>query len=119
VQENYRLNYYVLVNYFRRFFNSFLFFFFLIFSLSLSLSLSLFSPFKANNTAISNTFENIHQRFTRIFKRRAHVHHYTEYMEEEHFFSAEETLLNLVENYKSLETAKPSVNDKNRIVPII
>jgi hypothetical protein len=40
-------------------------------------------------------------------------------MEEEHFFSAEETLLNLVENYKSLETAKPSVNDKNRIVPII
>ena len=61
----------------------------------------------ANNTAISQTFENIHQSFSKIFKRRAHVHHYTEYMEEEHFFTAEETLKKLIVDYTGLERATP------------
>ena len=74
----------------------------------------------ANNTAISHTFENIHASFSKIFKRRAHVHHYTQYMEEEQFFAAEETLLGLVADYKSLETAKPAARNGNtRIVPVI
>ena len=77
-----------------------------------------FSFQTANNTAISQTFENIHQSFSKIFKRRAHVHHYTEYMEEEHFFTAEETLKKLIFDYNGLEQAKPS-SSKTRITPIL
>ncbi len=72
----------------------------------------------ANNTAISHTFEKIHTSFSKIFNRRAHVHHYTEYMEEEQFVAAEETLVGLINDYQSLETAKPS-GAGQRIVPII
>ena len=72
----------------------------------------------ANNTAIADTFVNIHERFNRIFKRRAHVHHYTEFMEEEQFLVAQETLVGLVQDYQSLDNAKPN-GAKRSVVPII
>jgi tubulin epsilon len=73
----------------------------------------------ANNTAIAQTFETIHTSFQRIFKRRAHVHHYTQFMEEEQFIEAQETLVGLVHEYQSLETAKPSASSTQMIQPII
>ena len=30
----------------------------------------------ANNTCIQNTFNNLKQRFTKLYRRKAHVHHY-------------------------------------------
>jgi len=36
----------------------------------------------ANNTAIKGNFEEIYDRFSKLYKRKVYVHHYTEYMEQ-------------------------------------
>jgi tubulin epsilon len=40
----------------------------------------------SNNTAISNCFENLRDRFSLLYKRKAHVHHYYEYMKDKSDF---------------------------------
>ena len=61
----------------------------------------------ANNCAIVNTFSGIRDSFERIFKRKAHVHHYTQFMEVGQFHAAREMLLDLIGRYQALENAKP------------
>ncbi|XP_061166870.1 tubulin epsilon chain-like [Saccostrea echinata] len=59
----------------------------------------------ANNTCVHNTFVDLKDRFNRLYKRKAHVHHYTsvEGMEVADFGESLESLTSLVEDYKGLE----------------
>eukprot|EP01050_Picozoa_sp_SAG11_P015801 SAG11_NODE_2089_length_3844_cov_3.009880_5_plen_255_part_00 len=57
----------------------------------------------ANNTAIVSTFEQLRLRFSKLYARKAHIHHYTEYMEEAIFDEAIEHLAGLSDEYTKLE----------------
>jgi tubulin epsilon len=56
----------------------------------------------ANNCAIAGTFRGIQEDFYRIYRRKAHVHHYTEYMEESMFEQANDAVCDLIESYDQL-----------------
>ncbi|KAH3766486.1 tubulin epsilon chain [Pelomyxa schiedti] len=56
----------------------------------------------SNNSCICNTFQDLHSRFLRLYKRKAHVHHYTEYVDISFFDEALETVTELIENYNAL-----------------
>ena len=72
----------------------------------------------ANNCAISSTFRGINDSFGTIFKRKAHVHHYTQYMDEGQFYTAKETLMELISQYEALENARPPAKS-SRLIPVI
>ena len=57
----------------------------------------------ANNTAIATTFQDLRARFTKIYRRRAHVHHYTDFMEESAFDASLEALDSLTDQYMAFE----------------
>ena len=57
----------------------------------------------SNNTAISNCFENLRDRFSLLYKRKAHVHHYYEYMKDKSDFDdAIENVEKLIFDYNSI-----------------
>ena len=62
-----------------------------------------------NTTAISHTFTQLRSRFQRLFKRKAHLHHYTSIdgFELYNFTEAEASLLDRIEQYKSLQRNIP------------
>jgi tubulin epsilon len=49
----------------------------------------------SNNTCISNCFENLRDRFNTLYRRKAHVHHFLEYMKDKSDF---DSAINNVEN---------------------
>lgn len=59
----------------------------------------------ANNTCIKDTFSVIKDRFHRLYKRKAHLHHYTQVdgMDIELFSEAEESIVDLINDYKTME----------------
>lgn len=57
----------------------------------------------ANNTCIKETFIELKERFTTLYRRKAHVHHYTEHIELTDFEQARENLSQLIEEYKKIE----------------
>ena len=59
----------------------------------------------ANNTCIKETFGTIRDRFMRLYKRKAHLHHYTQVdgMDISLFAEAEQSISDLINEYKSLE----------------
>jgi tubulin epsilon len=57
----------------------------------------------ANNTAIAATFQDLRLRFTKIYRRRAHVHHYTDFMEEAAFDASLDALDSLTDSYMAFE----------------
>ena len=59
----------------------------------------------ANNCAIAGTFRGIQEDFYRIYRRKAHVHHYTEFMEQSRFEEANESVCNLIELYEQLDSS--------------
>jgi tubulin epsilon len=72
----------------------------------------------SNNTAITSCFENLRERFWTLYKRKAHVHHYTSYVKEEGIFdTALDNLQNLIEDYSTCTTKKE--NNRIKINPII
>ena len=52
----------------------------------------------ANNTAITDTFDQLKGRFVKLYARKAHCHHYTEYMDEANFDQALEVHTLLKDN---------------------
>jgi tubulin epsilon len=70
----------------------------------------------ANNTCIRTPFQKLRNRFMKLYKRKANVHHYTEYMEIDEFDSACLSLDNLIERYTDCDTPK---HDVRRISPLI
>lgn len=72
----------------------------------------------SNNTSIANLFEKLRDRFLALYKRKAHIHHYTEYMKDSGDFDlAINNVQNLIEDYYSC-TQKKGENKVN-INPII
>ena len=63
-----------------------------------------------NSTAFGSVLSRQLTAFQRLFRRRAMLHHYTEFMEEDEIFAAEECVSALVEQYSALEngTWKPA-----------
>jgi len=57
----------------------------------------------ANNTCIKETFVDLKDRFTTLYRRKAHVHHYTDHIELNDFELARENLNQLIEDYKQIE----------------
>jgi tubulin epsilon len=59
----------------------------------------------SNNCCIRQTFDRIRIRFKKLYTRKAHVHHYTEYMETEKFEQALENANFLINEYAKLEAS--------------
>ena len=70
----------------------------------------------SNNSCITTHFSNLKQKFMKLYKRKANVHHYTNYMEKERFDEAIHSLDDLAARYSDLDRPLPNAN---RIRPII
>ena len=59
----------------------------------------------ANNTCVRHTFHSLHQRFRKLYQRRAHLHHYISVagMDVGLFDTASESLLSIIKEYEHLE----------------
>lgn len=57
----------------------------------------------ANNCCIRETFERLRLRFQKLYARKAHVHHYTEFMERARLAEALENVQFLINEYAKLE----------------
>ncbi|XP_027457789.1 tubulin epsilon chain isoform X1 [Zalophus californianus] len=62
----------------------------------------------ANNTCVKPTFMELKERFMRLYKKKAHLHHYLqiEGMEESSFMEAVSSLSGLIEEYNQLDATK-------------
>ena len=58
----------------------------------------------SNNTCITQTFERLEKRFHKLYQRKAHLYHYLDYIEKDHFESARHSLADLIQDYASIET---------------
>eukprot|EP00916_Digyalum_oweni_P024673 GHVL01040810.1.p1 GENE.GHVL01040810.1~~GHVL01040810.1.p1 ORF type:complete len:275 (-),score=26.65 GHVL01040810.1:112-936(-) len=70
-----------------------------------------------NSCAFANFFKRIHDRFMRLYTRKAHVHHYTEYMERSEFDRCVSITSNLISDYEYIDThhyAPPSFIYENK-----
>lgn len=56
-----------------------------------------------NSTAFGNVIAREQKKFTMLFKRKAMLHHYTEFLEEADVFSAQEATEKLLGSYESIE----------------
>nr|QBH22544.1 B1 epsilon-tubulin 1 [Philasterides dicentrarchi] len=72
----------------------------------------------ANNTSITEKFNEMLDRFHKLYKRKVYTHHYTEYMDISHFDNASMGIQDLVLKYSDLEQqTTPVVNQ--RLKPLI
>ncbi|KAF3844250.1 hypothetical protein F7725_013591 [Dissostichus mawsoni] len=62
----------------------------------------------ANNTCVKTTFMELRERFTKLYRKKAHLHHYlhVEGMEQSHFSEALSSLSSLIEEYQQLDATK-------------
>ena len=67
----------------------------------------------ANNTCIENTFVNLRERFVKLYKRKAHVHHYNHVdgFEQSMFDESLESLDYLIGEYDMLQSTRGSPMD--------
>jgi len=61
----------------------------------------------SNNCCIRNTFHAILERFEKLYRRKAHLHHYTQFIEEDLVGAAHEGVQGLIEEYTALEHVVP------------
>ncbi|XP_076171154.1 tubulin epsilon chain isoform X3 [Ptiloglossa arizonensis] len=61
-----------------------------------------------NSSAMSSLFKNIIKQFTTLYRRKAHVYHYTQVhgFDEAYFADSKETITNLITQYAELERGK-------------
>ena len=57
----------------------------------------------SNNTSVVGTLRAAHARFARLLRARAHVHHYTDYMDADAFAVAGETLAGVADAYAEVQ----------------
>mmetsp|Transcript_19038 Transcript_19038/g.19034 ORF Transcript_19038/g.19034 Transcript_19038/m.19034 type:complete len:82 (+) Transcript_19038:2-247(+) len=72
----------------------------------------------SNNSAIKNQFGALKQKFLKLYKRKANVHHYTNFMEASHFDEALRSLDDLIGRYNEIDIPKEEV-PINRIRPLV
>ena len=53
-----------------------------------------------NSSVINAAFRPLHERFTKLYRRKANLHHYTQYCEESEFEEAAGGLKGLIEEYE-------------------
>ena len=63
----------------------------------------------SNNSCMATTFARFGDRFQRLYRRKAMVHHYAQYMDAQGFDEAYEDLLQLVHDYRGLDGARPRI----------
>ncbi|CAL8315170.1 unnamed protein product [Merluccius merluccius] len=69
----------------------------------------------ANNTCVKGTFAALRDRYTRLYRKKAHVHHYLqEGLELEAFSGAAESLESLIQEYEDLDRCS-SLGDAPRL----
>lgn len=74
----------------------------------------------ANTTAISDCFTKITQRFKRLYKVKAHIHHFSEYMNVENFDISDNNLTSLTNEYINIGYHKSNnKNIKDTIKPYV
>ncbi|XP_074043485.1 tubulin epsilon chain isoform X2 [Macrotis lagotis] len=76
----------------------------------------------ANNTCVKPTFIGLKNRFSRLYKKKAHLHHYLQVdgMEENCFIEAVSSLSSLIESYNELDVTKGfPVHDQLRLNIVI
>ena len=56
----------------------------------------------ANNSCIGATFERMHERFTKLYRRRVFLHHYMQFMPAEDIQSAAHAVSEMVHEYRTL-----------------
>lgn len=61
-----------------------------------------------NSTSMHLLFKNVIRQFVTLYKRKAHVYHYTQVrgFEEAHFVDSQEIVLNLIAQYTELQNQK-------------
>ncbi|ETV74735.1 hypothetical protein, variant [Aphanomyces astaci] len=73
----------------------------------------------SNNSCIVDTFERMHTRFLKLYKRKAHVHHYLAYMDTSAFDDAVENVQWLVAEYRKLnDTSSLDIPAASRPKPL-
>jgi len=60
----------------------------------------------SNSSCVATTFERMKGRFEKLYRRRAMVHHYAEYMDVSHLEEAREDLCQVIEGYRALERGR-------------
>lgn len=60
----------------------------------------------SNNTSIAGSLQASYNRFARLYRVRAHVHHYTQYMEPALFDDALQSLAELIDGYAGIQAAE-------------
>ena len=61
----------------------------------------------SNNCGIAETFTAMESRFQRLYSRRAMVHHYTQYIDDQVLSEARDDLRGLIQEYNDLQGAQP------------
>lgn len=69
----------------------------------------------ANNSCIRKPFEELRLRFKKLYRRKANLHHYAEYMDVGEFDKALASLEDVIEKYRDCEVEKPEIK---RIKPM-
>ncbi len=58
----------------------------------------------ANNSCIKNTFQELFDRFKVLYKRKAHLHHYTKFMKDTSLFDqSAESILSVMDAYSAID----------------
>ena len=61
----------------------------------------------SNSCCFATTLETLTARFDKLYRRRAHLHHFTQYMEADGLASARDELLAVRDEYERLGGAAP------------
>ena len=56
----------------------------------------------ANNSCVGATFERMHERFAKLYRRRVFLHHYVQYMPVEDIQAASHAVSELIHDYGTL-----------------
>ena len=72
-----------------------------------------------NSTAFGAVLEQERNRFLTLYKRRAMLHHYTEFMEQDLIANADETVATLIHEYQSIQNHSyiKSTQEKKTLFP--
>ena len=57
----------------------------------------------SNNTAVWRVLHRLEERFSKLYKRKAHLHHYLEYMQQQEFIEAQSHVKNILNSYREME----------------
>ena len=60
----------------------------------------------SNNCCMAGVLNEMRSRFNKLYRRRAHVHHFTQYMEASHFDVAHEALRQVETEYEQIQRAE-------------